>query len=330
MRRHMNRHAYAAYLASVDWKLTRSYRIDLAGGKCERCHSTQHIQAHHVTYARVRHEFPEDLEVLCRDCHHDEHRIAAKERPMPASNANVTTAAITPRTAHVSIRVLAVNNNSMTLAVYRQLPQRPLINTDGTVNGTPWGTVSLCPSRDCPAPPAARDVQEHRHILWEAGGQLHRDTPRPPERFYLQSDWPTAWATLAAADRTIPWDNSHGYRYYSVEFTEGLPAVVCYTPDDDEFRAAMGGIGDNPTPPPCECKPDPFDGATYHRSCGVTWRKGQALLEARAAKVTETIDTVADYIRRDLHDQYQVHAAQLARWEEVKALPQLFLGTSPA
>lgn len=66
---------YREYLNSDHWKKTRAAALQRAGNKCQGCGGTYDLQVHHKTYARRGHERPEDLEVLCRNCHKDEHGI---------------------------------------------------------------------------------------------------------------------------------------------------------------------------------------------------------------------------------------------------------------
>jgi hypothetical protein len=41
-----------------------------AGGKCERCsEGGPPFHVHHLSYARLWHELPEDVQVLCEKCH---------------------------------------------------------------------------------------------------------------------------------------------------------------------------------------------------------------------------------------------------------------------
>lgn len=79
---------FRKYLASAVWKAKRRAAIEAAGNQCEgvreveggdaffrfwydvRCISRENLTVHHKTYARFGGaELPEDLEVLCKDCH---------------------------------------------------------------------------------------------------------------------------------------------------------------------------------------------------------------------------------------------------------------------
>jgi hypothetical protein len=65
---------YKAYLNSKEWKTLRKSLIEERGGYCERCGSKdKSFHIHHLTYDRIGQELPEDLQVLCKDCHKNEH-----------------------------------------------------------------------------------------------------------------------------------------------------------------------------------------------------------------------------------------------------------------
>jgi hypothetical protein len=64
---------YQAYLASSEWgalKTAVEYRSKL---RCERCRARRGTSVHHMTYARIYRELPEDLIHLCQWCHAEIH-----------------------------------------------------------------------------------------------------------------------------------------------------------------------------------------------------------------------------------------------------------------
>jgi len=68
-----------AYLGSERWAAFRQEIIDERGYECERCGETEPpLHLHHLTYVRMGHEAPSDVELLCPDCHDeaDEEREA--------------------------------------------------------------------------------------------------------------------------------------------------------------------------------------------------------------------------------------------------------------
>ena len=65
------RNAYWAYINSPKWRVFRAGIIAARGRKCEKCRlgpfSLLHL--HHLTYIRFGSELPEDVQLLCVDCH---------------------------------------------------------------------------------------------------------------------------------------------------------------------------------------------------------------------------------------------------------------------
>lgn len=61
---------YREYLRSAHWKVTREAALQRAGHRCQLCGShSGTLEVHHNTYENIGNERPEDLIVLCRDCH---------------------------------------------------------------------------------------------------------------------------------------------------------------------------------------------------------------------------------------------------------------------
>jgi hypothetical protein len=69
-------------------------------------------------------------------------------------------------TAIVEIKALTVSGRQVTLAMYRQIPERTIFNIDGSLNGTPWGRVNVH-DKSCKG-------DNHLHILWETKGVLFK------------------------------------------------------------------------------------------------------------------------------------------------------------
>jgi hypothetical protein len=76
---------YADYLKSDQWKAVRSRAKFEADMCCQICGSEYSLDVHHRTYERLGDELPEDLIVLCNNCHakfHDklpkQHKAKAK------------------------------------------------------------------------------------------------------------------------------------------------------------------------------------------------------------------------------------------------------------
>jgi hypothetical protein len=64
---------YYKYIASPEWKVKAEAAKKAAGYRCQVCNHPKSegaiLDAHHRTYKRLGHERPEDITVLCRDCH---------------------------------------------------------------------------------------------------------------------------------------------------------------------------------------------------------------------------------------------------------------------
>lgn len=67
---------YEIYIHSREWREKADAALVRAGHRCERCGADRwfvRLEVHHVTYVRLGCERPEDLEVLCHDCHRRHH-----------------------------------------------------------------------------------------------------------------------------------------------------------------------------------------------------------------------------------------------------------------
>jgi hypothetical protein len=63
---------YYKYIASPAWKRKAEAAKEAAGYRCQVCNRSRdevQLDAHHRTYQRLGCERPEDVTVLCHDCH---------------------------------------------------------------------------------------------------------------------------------------------------------------------------------------------------------------------------------------------------------------------
>ena len=64
---------YYEYIQSPAWKAKADAAKARAGNRCQVCNGGQDqgkvLDAHHRTYENLGHERPEDITVLCRECH---------------------------------------------------------------------------------------------------------------------------------------------------------------------------------------------------------------------------------------------------------------------
>ena len=71
-------------------------------------------------------------------------------------------------TATVQVKTLTISGKQVTLAVFRQLMNEPLINlVTGELNGKPWGIVNY-PLTEC------KDKPSHLHVVWQREHELMR------------------------------------------------------------------------------------------------------------------------------------------------------------
>jgi 5-methylcytosine-specific restriction endonuclease McrA len=61
--------AYSDYLRTQHWSSVRTKAVKRADHKCQQCGAKGHLNVHHLTYAHLWFEYPDDLRVLCETCH---------------------------------------------------------------------------------------------------------------------------------------------------------------------------------------------------------------------------------------------------------------------
>jgi hypothetical protein len=81
---------YDKYMRSEAWREIRQQRVDMDGGKCVACHTTERLEVHHLHYQNFGHEELRDLITLCHSCHEKVtdserfNRYAKRRRVIPA------------------------------------------------------------------------------------------------------------------------------------------------------------------------------------------------------------------------------------------------------
>lgn len=73
---------YGEYLQSPAWRERRRAALLRSGSRCQICGATRALQVHHVTYVRVGEEFPDDLRVVCVECHVEIHNTGNTYIPL--------------------------------------------------------------------------------------------------------------------------------------------------------------------------------------------------------------------------------------------------------
>jgi len=68
---------YRVRMGTIQWQRERDLALERDDYRCQNCGCDEQLVVHHRTYARVGDEWPEDLVVLCRDCHEWEHQRRA-------------------------------------------------------------------------------------------------------------------------------------------------------------------------------------------------------------------------------------------------------------
>jgi len=75
---------YEAYRRSPLWRLhVRRQALARAQFHCEKCGNPGELEVYHVTYERLGHELPEDLQVLCAICLME--KLATPNPPPPVN-----------------------------------------------------------------------------------------------------------------------------------------------------------------------------------------------------------------------------------------------------
>jgi len=73
---------YKVYIKSGQWKAFRRFIIQKDNNTCQHCFrkfASGFLHVHHIHYRSLGKEKPEDVLLLCQDCHHEEHvRISRK------------------------------------------------------------------------------------------------------------------------------------------------------------------------------------------------------------------------------------------------------------
>jgi 5-methylcytosine-specific restriction endonuclease McrA len=76
----LRRLPYREYLRTAHWHRVRELALERARCVCALCPATDRLQVHHRNYARRGFEQPEDVIVLCEDCHGRHHATLAASR----------------------------------------------------------------------------------------------------------------------------------------------------------------------------------------------------------------------------------------------------------
>ncbi len=76
MRPRMTKESYREYLQSPHWKKVSGDARRRASYRCEECLArNKQLHVHHLSYDHLGEERPDELAVLCEDCHRAKHLL---------------------------------------------------------------------------------------------------------------------------------------------------------------------------------------------------------------------------------------------------------------
>lgn len=241
------------------------------------------------------------------------------------------------KTASVSVRSLTINGKQVTLAVFRQLRNEPIVEVETiSLLGLPWGTVNYfwggCVS----------DVQ-HLHVVWQKGEELRRacvysNLPHSVESG-LRDDIHEAYVEylvhLTLEGRLVRDSNSCSAHTFS-DRVEGMKLQYDISRDDPLCKATAA--------PPNSVYRDfyPADDPEEQRKRFELWsvQKDRELREYRAQLEKdlvglrdmfgiqpEEVDASAalDYLKGTIDTLRDYHTRWSAMYTEMLALDQLFI-----
>ncbi|MFF4839271.1 hypothetical protein ACFY2G_04310 [Streptomyces collinus] len=205
----------------------------------------------------------------------------------------LTTETATITTATIQIQTLTIGRKQVTLAVFRQLREEPLIAEDGTLNGAPWGTVNYHPDK------CATDHPKHWHIVWQRGDELLRT------RVYEKPSFDLSWATDWAPEGTqVFWPDVAG-AYVEMWVREWLHGRTNGTPLVQSVRS-----------------PGSYSDERTLQYPGLTVGVDVSRLAIEAAEAKDALNTAEERTGRDPSDWYQ-RALQRAQEKARATLAEL-------
>jgi len=118
---------------------------------------------------------------------------------MSSESKRLTVHTASVATASVEIKTLTVSGKQVTLAVFRQLIEEPILDAlTAEITGDPWGTVNYHPDK-------CTDNPEHLHVVWQKGTELRRATVQAPEAgFHKHPAADLDWFKLPVKNSRFP------------------------------------------------------------------------------------------------------------------------------
>jgi len=222
----------------------------------------------------------------------------------------------TVKTAQVEVRVLTINGKQVTLAVFRQLQESPLLDDRFDLRGPVWGRVNYHPD-GCSKDP------EHLHVVWQDGAELRRCRVDPPGRLRktFETSDDSLLRALFAEGKRYGLSSQRGRAREYVDFP-GVAGRVISVAVSDEVRQF---IFDD------RCKPIRQDKTGMrHYTCGASvegdeehkwhWLK-------RPVPWTSQTDSETEWhrlVREDKAEQ-ALWERSIEQWNALVGLPQLFI-----
>lgn len=212
--------------------------------------------------------------------------------------AQLTTETATITTATIEVKALTIGARQVTLAVFRQLREDPLIAEDGTLNGAPWGIVNYHPDK-------CADAKEHLHVVWQHGDELRRAQVRAPKNARHGHPAAGAFAHVAVANGMRRDDNDPGIKVYRVYQRSECGALV--EADGVQFHHSVS--------------PDCYSAYSDFGARGEQCRERVRAKAVDAAKGGDLDDLAGKFANRlgAVADTYK------ASWAALSDLPQLFI-----
>jgi hypothetical protein len=256
------------------------------------------------------------------------------------------------KTAAVEVRTLTLSGKQVTLSVFKQIEQAPIIQEDGALAGEPWGRVNYHPDK-------CADLGAHHHVVWQLGSELRRAAHASPLFGAYWSQTSDDFLTSAVleflrgkphffADGKLPAQGQYGHvqRIAQRSTINGIPvdlnaselAVKAYA-ESREVARVDNPAGREPTrawsTPGADRSandwPAPAEPARPHSGPSAYDRANErfaAVITQLDAQVSGFGATAAELQAR-LHQELHVEAARRiqhqASWQLLCDLPQLFI-----
>lgn len=206
-------------------------------------------------------------------------------------NATITTAA-------VEVKTLTISGKQVTLAVFRQLREEPLIAEDGTLNGVPWGIVNYHPDK-------CGDAKEHLHVVWQHGDELRRAYVRAPRHAAHAHPAAGALVTVLVANGLNRADNPPDIKLYDGMLTGSGTLWALVEGSGVQFRHSVSK----------DCCNAFFEYGPHGEHCRKRLRD----------KLNHSGDDLDDLAGKFADDLNAVADAYKASWRSLSDLPQLFI-----